>query len=113
MRILFIEDHATFPELVSRKFLARHEVTIVPSLADARAELAGGEYELVLLDSELGDGNGIELMRELEGCPERPLIVAVSAYDDRNEALRHAGADATCSKLHFGQIEAVIASLTN
>ncbi|MFY0564091.1 hypothetical protein ACN28E_09595 [Archangium lansingense] len=36
MRLLMVENHATFAAIVSRQFLGEHEVVIVPSLAAAQ-----------------------------------------------------------------------------
>ncbi|MGC4115586.1 MAG: hypothetical protein QM765_13475 [Myxococcales bacterium] len=40
MRLLFIENHADFANIVTAKFLTAHEVVIVRSLAEARRVLA-------------------------------------------------------------------------
>ena len=42
-----------------------HEVREAANLAEARAEAAAGEFDLLLSDIELPDGTGLELMREL------------------------------------------------
>ncbi len=113
MRILFVENHEPFSNIVRDKFLAAYEVRIVKTLSDARAALKQGEWDVVLLDDDLDDGEGIALMKELEGKPARPFIIGVSAYDDLNRELINAGADATCGKLQFSQIEEVLRSLRN
>lgn len=113
MRILFVENHETFSRLVADKFLASHEVRIVGTLVAARNALEEGPWDVVLLDYDLDDGKGIALAKELEGQSDRPYIVGVSAYDDQNEAMRQAGADAACGKLQFAQIEEVLRSLRN
>ena len=59
------ENHAVFADLVSRQFLSAHEVTFVPSLAEARRFLATGSFGAVLVDFDLDDGKGDELVREL------------------------------------------------
>jgi DNA-binding response OmpR family regulator len=113
MRILFVENHESFSSLVTEKFLAGHEVLIVPTLADARLELSAGGWDVVLIDHDLDDGNGVELVRELERQSERPYLVGISAYPHLNAALRNAGADTVCSKLQFAEIAEVIRSLQN
>lgn len=113
MRILYVENHETFAQLVRARFLAAHDVKIVASLAAARIELDSTNWEVLLLDYDLDDGKGEQLVQELQSRSKRPLIVAVSAYDHNNEAMRAAGADATCGKLQFSQIEQVLHSLFN
>lgn len=113
MRILFVENHGPFSKLVTSKFLADHDVQIVGTLTAARRELLEADWDIVLLDYDLDDGKGIALVKELEGRADRPYIIGVSAYDDQNEALRQAGADAACGKLQFAQIQEVLRSLRN
>jgi DNA-binding response OmpR family regulator len=113
MRILFVENHETFSGIVREKFLGGYEVRIVKTLAAARAALAGQPWDVVLIDHDLDDGDGVALVKELEGQPARPFIIGVSAYDDLNRELVNAGADATCGKLQFSQIEEVLRSLRN
>jgi hypothetical protein len=66
----------------------------------------------VLVDFDLDDGKGEELVRELVASVGRPLIVATSSHADGNTALLHAGADAVCGKLEFARIPGLLQSLT-
>jgi DNA-binding response OmpR family regulator len=108
MKLLWVENHATFARLAARQFLATHAVTIVPTLAAARAALASTNFDAVLIDYDLDDGKGVELMRELRQAAQRPWLVAVSAHPVGNQALREAGTDAVCGKLEFTRIAEVL-----
>jgi DNA-binding response OmpR family regulator len=108
MRILYVENHESFAKQVCKAFLKAHEVEIKPTLAGARAALAASTWDAVLVDYDLDDGKGIELVVELATHTPRPYIVAVSAYEERNEVMKQAGADATCGKLHFSKIAAYL-----
>ena len=112
LRILFIENHEVFSSVVKDKFLAAHNVRVVSTLRDARLELAAEQFDLILLDDDLDDGRGEELIAELAPT-DRPMIIGVSAYDDLNADLIRAGADAACGKLRFSQIDSLIRSLQN
>jgi DNA-binding response OmpR family regulator len=112
MKVLWVENHAQFARLAVRTFLAAHAVTVVPSLADARRALAEGTFEAVLVDFDLDDGKGSELVGALRRNPVRPWVVAASAHEAGNAALREAGADAVCGKLEFARIAEVIEGLT-
>jgi O-acetyl-ADP-ribose deacetylase (regulator of RNase III) len=113
MNILYIENHAVFAANVTRLFLSQHSVTAVSSLATARAALANGMYDLLLVDYDLDDGKGDELVRELRASGSRIVVVGVSSHDEGNAALLKAGAVAVCSKMDFDRIQSVIDSVTN
>ena len=108
MKILFVENHPRFSHVTIKTFLASHVVTTAPSLAAARAELSTENFDFVLVDYDLDDGKGTELVSELSEQADRPLLIAVSSHDRGNEALSRAGVDAVCSKLNFANIEAVM-----
>ena len=106
--ILLVEDEDLNRTLV-KAVLARAQIAAVrdaevldaPTLAAARERLATGRVDLVLLDMNLPDGNGLVLARELAGG-ERPgpAVVAVTASvlpQDRAAALE-AGCDGFLDK---------------
>jgi DNA-binding response OmpR family regulator len=112
VRILYVEDHARFRALVIRNFLAGHEVTAAETLARARELLAEGEFDAVLLDYDLPDGKGSELLDCLRardpGGMLRVRVVAVSSRDDANEVLVRAGAIAAVNKLRMAELTEVL-----
>lgn len=87
-RVLLVEDNDLNRKLV-RTILSRSKdpamqaVTLVdaPDLATARTELAATAVDLVLLDMQLPDGDGISLAEELRDAqgPARPTVVALTA----------------------------------
>jgi DNA-binding NarL/FixJ family response regulator len=111
VNLLWVENHPSFTRY-AKSFLAGHDVTIVPSLAAARDVLGGHRFDVVLVDFDLDDGKGADLVRELTSRPERPFVVAVSAHADGNTSLLAAGADAACPKLEFARISDLLRSLT-
>ena len=109
MRILFVENHAAFASTVMKAFLAAHEVTLVPTVSDALARLHdGGPFDAVLVDYDLDDGKGDEVVAAAVALSPRPRIIAVSAHERGNNALVAAGADAVCGKLEFQRISEVL-----
>jgi two-component system KDP operon response regulator KdpE len=111
-RILLVEDEDLNRTLV-KAVLARAQIQAVRdaevldagSLATARERLRADDVDLVLLDMNLPDGNGLTLARELAagGPPpgrQRPVVVAVTASvlpQDRAAAIA-AGCDAFLDK---------------
>jgi CheY-like chemotaxis protein len=109
MRLLWVENHAVFARVAGRQFLSAHEVTLVPSLAEARMALEECKFDAVLVDYDLDDGKGDSLVSELKQRATRPVVIAVSAHEGGNEALLRAGADAACPKQRFAVLEALLA----
>jgi DNA-binding response OmpR family regulator len=107
MRILFVENHVAFARTVIRQFLAGHELTLVPTLAEARQALED-TVDVLLVDYDLDDGKGDVLVRELRRAGSRIRVIAVSSHHAGNEALVAAGADAVCGKLDFARIGSII-----
>jgi two-component system KDP operon response regulator KdpE len=111
-RILLVEDEDLNRTLV-KAVLARAQIQAVRdaevldagSLAAARRRLQDEDVDLVLLDMNLPDGNGLTLARELaaQGSVEdrqRPAVVAVTASvlpQDRAAAIA-AGCDGFLDK---------------
>jgi two-component system, OmpR family, response regulator len=105
MRVLFVEDHRVFAETVANQFLSAHEVEIAESVASARKAVATGPpFDAVLVDYDLPDGKGTEVVRQLRAIRFKGVIVAVSAKDEGNAELRAAGAHAICKKADLHQI---------
>ncbi|HRP97494.1 MAG TPA: EAL domain-containing protein [Rhodocyclaceae bacterium] len=98
MRVLYIEDTDSDADLAQRA-LARHapHVALVRActLDEGRRWLANDAFDALLLDLNLPDGSGLELLAELrrQGVP-LPAIVLTSAGDqDVVAAAIRAGAD--------------------
>ena len=99
MNILILEDNPTDADLCKRAILseiADCSIDLAPDLSQARALLNSGiHYNLALLDMNLPDGNGLELLTEIR---EKELDTAVVIFTDQgNEELAvsalKAGAD--------------------
>ncbi|MGI5246113.1 response regulator [Dactylosporangium sp. CA-139066] len=106
-RVLLVEDEELNRVLV-RAIIARagspavREVDLVEagSLADARTALTAGRVDVVLLDVNLPDGNGLELAAELNEAPARPTVIALTAsvLPHERAAAMAAGCDAFLDK---------------
>ena len=79
MRVLLVEDDAATVETVAGVLRRQgHVVTTATSLSRALA-LASEEFDVVVSDLDLGDGSGLELMRQVRSLGETPGI-ALSGY---------------------------------
>jgi DNA-binding response OmpR family regulator len=103
MKILYVENHAAFAETVKQRFLSGYSVTVVPSLSSAREKLKDNSFDLLLVDYDLDDGKGAELVHEVRApaSARRVAIIGVSSHAEGNAALLQAGANAICSKMDF------------
>lgn len=108
MNILWVENHQRFSQIAVSRFLPDHRVTVVPSLAAARQILATEQFNIVLVDYDLDDGKGADLVAEIKSQSNPPVVIATSSNADGNEKLVGAGADAVCSKMEFSNIENVL-----
>jgi CheY-like chemotaxis protein len=85
MHVLVVEDDPVWRRVISHT-LAKHGAVVVDvnSLERAVEELTTATYDLVLLDYELPDGNGLDLLdrcdRTLFGC-----VVLVTGYADLHD----------------------------
>jgi len=59
-----------------------YEVILATNLAEARASLQRGEPEIVLLDVQLPDGYGPDLLEETAHLPNRPPIILITAFGE-------------------------------
>ncbi|MGO4377473.1 response regulator [Pseudoduganella sp. RAF53_2] len=94
MKILLIEDDLDLGNGVRLALTGQGmDVIWVRQLADADAQLAGDGCDLVLLDLNLPDGDGLHLLSRLRR--ERQALPVLSARDALNDRLRglDSGAD--------------------
>lgn len=103
MTVLIVEDNEDTQRLVTKRLRASgHTVMAARGAAEAWAALDAGLPDLVLLDLQLPDGDGLELARGMRADPrlDRVALVACTAYafaSDKERALE-AGCDAWISK---------------
>jgi diguanylate cyclase (GGDEF)-like protein len=91
MKILLIEDNTTdadFLRAALRRSKAEEiDLTHVTTLKDGGIALKKGEFDVVLLDMGLPDGNGMECVAAVQAAnPEIPIIV-LSGQDDEDFAV--------------------------
>jgi len=113
MKILYVENHEVFAAQVCQQFLSGHSVQVVASLDAAKAALAAAPCDLLIVDYDLDDGKGDELVRASLALRPGLKIIAASSHDAGNAALLKAGASAVCGKMEFNRIQQVIDSLSS
>src|SRR5688572_3376956 len=80
-KIIVLED-----DLVVRKSLEqqlrykRYDVASATAIAEAQELLTKDNFDLMIVDVRLPDGNGIDLLKQLQTRPSKPLVVMVSGF---------------------------------
>ena len=94
-RILVVEDEADIRHFI-RLALEREEMTVFEAggVREARIDAASRQPSLIIVDLGLPDGDGKDLIREVRGWSQAPVIV-LSARDREQEKVDalEAGAD--------------------
>lgn len=116
--VLLVEDHRDTAKMTRTMLEAEpssFRVHWVARLGEARAILAQREFDVVLLDLQLPDGNGRELLCELQHRIPRLPVVILSGYDDRATVIElvQMGAADYIAKGSFSSTEAFQEHLRN
>ena len=115
MKILIIEDEPSLRELIQRSL--EKERYVVESAADFQSGLRKIEdydYDCVLLDIMLPDGNGLNLLEQLKKMRKRENVIIISAKDSLDDKVLglELGADDYLPKpFHLAELNARIKSV--
>lgn len=86
MRALIVEDEPLLNEELQEQLLdEQYIVDSAKTLSEARERIAGDEYDLVLLDLGLPDGNGLDLLRMLKKHYDETAVVILTARGEVDE----------------------------
>jgi DNA-binding NtrC family response regulator len=111
-KILVLED-----EKPMRRYLEdalrgqRYSVSSASTLAEARTLLAKDSFDLLLSDMRLPDGQSVELLKELQQRPQKPLIVVMTGYasvESAVECMRSGAFDYLIKPFSLDQLEIVL-----
>lgn len=107
--VLIVDDEETFRRNAEDFLAARgYEAKGVATLAEARTCLQRGDGDVVLLDVQLPDGYGPNLLYETVNLPVRPPIILITAYGDIEmavDAMRNGAHDFLAKPIQFAQLE--------
>ncbi len=113
-RVLVVDDEADIRELIDLT-LARMGLATecVGSVAEAKAALAAGDFQLCLTDMRLPDGEGLEIVRLItEHHPQTPVavITAYGSAENAVAALKAGAFDYLAKPVGLEQLRALIKS---
>ncbi len=81
-RILLVDDHSLFRESLVRLLESEPDLRVVAhcaAISEAMNILQGEPIDVVLLDYDLGEERGTELLRKLDDCSTQAKVLMVTA----------------------------------
>jgi two-component system response regulator AtoC len=109
LTILIVDDEETFRKNTQNYLSAKgYELEGVGTLEEARAHLEHGDADLILLDVQLPDGYGPNLLYETANMAFRPPIILMTAYGDIEmavDAMKNGAHDFLTKPIQYSQLE--------
>lgn len=116
MRLLLVEDTEDVADaVVAALSRAGHAVDHAGDLAGARASLAVQDYDVLILDINLPDGSGVDLLRSMRAAQNPApvlMLTARLAVEDRIEALDIGADDYLMKPFDLRELEARVRALS-
>jgi len=116
-KIIVLED-----DLIVRKNLEqqlrqrRYDVAATGTIAGAQELMAKDTFDLIFVDVRLPDGEGTDLLRELQMRPEKPLVVMVTGFgsvESAVECMRNGAFDYMLKPYSNDQLEVTLKKAEN
>lgn len=115
MKILIVEDDKDLREITTNSLeKERYVVSQAPDYRAALQKIEDYDYDCILLDIMLPDGNGLDLLEELHALGKRTNVIILSAKDSLEDKVNglDLGADDYLPKpFHLAELHARIKSL--
>ena len=115
MKILIVEDDQDLREITVRSLeKERYVVSQAPDFRTALLKIEDYDYDCILLDIMLPDGNGLDLLKELQSLGKRTNVIILSAKDSIEDKVAglDLGADDYLPKpFHLAELHARLKSL--
>ena len=115
MKVLIVEDDASLREIMLRAL--RQEGYVVESasnFSEADMKVAGYNYDCILLDIMLPDGNGLNLLEHLRQMGKRENVIIISArnsLEDKIYGLENGADDYLAKPFHVAELVARVRSV--
>lgn len=110
MRLLLVEDEPDLATLLTGGLRnAGFVVDVVSTVGEAECAVRSGDYDILVLDRRLPDGDGIEVLRGLRRAAiDLPVLMltARDAVEDRIDGLQTGADDYLLKPFHMGELVA-------
>jgi DNA-binding response OmpR family regulator len=115
MKILIVEDEIELSQSIATYLKAEsYSCELAGDFKSAMQKIESFDYDCILLDISLPDGNGLSVLRELKANKRTDGIIIISAknsIDDRIEGLNLGADDYLPKPFHFSELSARIAAV--
>jgi DNA-binding NtrC family response regulator len=87
-KIIVLEDDAIVRRNLEQQLRhRRYDVAAVGTIADAEDYLSRDNFDLILVDVRLPDGNGTDLLKAIQQRPQKPLVVMITGFGSVESAV--------------------------
>ncbi|MFT3783358.1 MAG: sigma-54 dependent transcriptional regulator [Nibricoccus sp.] len=111
-RILVLDDEPLIQKVLDELFRRKkYTVSIAGSIGQAEAMIARENFDLIMLDVRLPDGDGQQFLERVSAMPDRPLVVMMTGHGTIESAvacMRGGAFDYLIKPFSPGQIEIVL-----
>jgi Response regulators consisting of a CheY-like receiver domain and a winged-helix DNA-binding domain len=112
MKVLIVEDEEGLRDNISQFLLTEHYIVETACNFHAAMEkIAAYDYDCILLDVGLPDGNGLQVLNALKARQKRDNVIIISArdsLDDKLEGLGLGADDYLTKPFHLAELNARI-----
>lgn len=115
MKILIVEDEPELKDTVQKFLEAEHFIVeYAENYSGGLEKIISYEYDCILLDIMLPDGNGIDLLKEIKKMHKKDPVIILSAkdsVDDKVAGLEIGADDYLAKPFHLAELMARIKSV--
>ena len=116
-KIIVVEDDAILRRNLEQQLRQqRYDVAAAGTLAGVRELMERDTFDLIFLDVRLPDGEGPELLRELQSHPQKPLVVMVTGFgsvESAVECMRNGAFDYMLKPFSSDQLQVTLKKAEN
>jgi DNA-binding NtrC family response regulator len=116
-KIIVLEDDQIVRKNLEQQLRQRrYDVAATGTLAGAHEILAKDTFDLIFVDVRLPDGEGTELLRDLQSRPQKPLVVMVTGFgsvESAVECMRNGAFDYMLKPFSADQLEVTLKKAEN
>ena len=116
-KIIVLEDDPIVRRSLEQQLRQqRYDVASTDTIAGARDLMARDTFDLIFLDVRLPDGEGTDLLREMQSQPLKPLVVMVTGFgsvESAVECMRNGAFDYMLKPFSFEQLQVTLKKAEN